>query len=487
MTLVGPPPKSRNPLDPMITDFRNARRSTVPFPPGATSLDPLRARRMLKDPLRLLLDGYREFGPVFTLRLLTSNVIVLLGPEANHHLLVSNAANFSWRDGSMGNLVPLLGDGLLTIDGEFHRSSRRIMLPAFHRERIIGAYGVIAEEIAAAHEQWRADQPIDLYHWTRRLALRIAMRALFGLDPDAPEVRGAELADLFEKALSFFSLEMPAQMLRGPRTPYARMQAARRRLDDAIFGEIARRRRSGERGEDLMSLLLDASTEDGVRLDDQHVRDEVMTLLFAGHDTTTSTVSFLFYELARNPGWGERLRAELLEALGGRAPGAEDLMGERLPLLEQVIDETLRLYPAAWVGPRRSIAPFEVCGVRMPGGAPVLYSSWASHHLPGVWEQPFRFRPERFDAAGRAALAKGQYVPFGGGSRQCIGMRFGQLEIRAIVSAIVARFDLELAPGYQLRVRQAPTIGPEGGLPMLTREPGRGGLVGAGEPAGARG
>jgi cytochrome P450 len=203
------------------------------------------------------------------------------------------------------------------------------------------------------------------------------------------------------------------------------------------------------------------------------VRDEVMTLLFAGHDTTTSTVAFLFYELARNPRWAQRLRREREQAIGAGPPAAEDLMGERLPLLEQVIDETLRLYPAAWVGPRRSIAPFEVCGVRAPGGAPVLYSSWASHHLPDVWEQPFAFRPERFDEAGRAAMAKGQYVPFGGGSRQCIGMRFGQLEIRAIVSAILARFELELAPGYRLTVRQAPTIGPQGGLAMYTRAPHR--------------
>jgi cytochrome P450 len=263
-------------------------------------------------------------------------------------------------------------------------------------------------------------------------------------------------------------------MLRGPRTPWSRMQRAKRQLDEVIFAEIARRRVAGERGEDLMSLLLDARDEDGEQLTDRQVRDEVMTLLFAGHDTTTSTIAFLFYELAAHPEWADRLREEQREVLGDRPPPAAELMGETLPLLEQVLDETLRRYPPAWVGPRRSIEPFEVCGVRVPGGAPVLYSSWVSHHLPDVWDDPFAFRPERFAAESRARLALGQYVPFGAGSRTCIGMRFGQLEIRAIVSAILSRFALELSGDYVLRVRQQPTIGPAAGMPMVIRDAGAG-------------
>ncbi len=345
MTLQGPPTPSANPLAPMLTDIRNARRSNVPFPPGLTSFDPRRGHQILTDPLRLMLDGYRRFGPVYSMRLLTSNVVVLLGGEPNHHLLVSNAANFSWRDGAMGNLIPLLGDGLLTIDGEFHRRSRRIMLPAFHRARILASFAVIDQETSAAVQRWRAGQAIDLYWWTRRLALRIAMRALFGFEPDDPEVRRADLASLFEQGLSFYSYDVPVQMLRGPRTPWSHMQRARTRLDEVIFAEIARRRQSLQRGEDLMSLLLDACDEDGEQLSDRQVRDEVMTLLFAGHDTTTSTIAFLFYELARDPQWFRALRQEQLDVLGRRPPRAEELIGETLPLLEQVIDETLRRYP----------------------------------------------------------------------------------------------------------------------------------------------
>jgi cytochrome P450 len=437
-------------------------RTDVPFPPGDTSPSLRRTRRFLLYPLPLLLDAYERFGPVFTLRLFHGNSVFMLGPEANHYMTVSHASNFSWRDGHMGDLTPLLGDGLLTIDGEFHRRSRRIMLPAFHHEAIAGALQTMNSEIDRALDQWHADQRIDIYHWTRRLALRIAMRALFGFDPDAAGTK-TDMARMFEQGLGFWSRDYWLQILRGPGTPFAQMQQARRALDRVIFDEIAERRRTGARGHDVLSLLLDASDEDGESLNDQQIRDEVMTLLFAGHDTTTSTVAFMFYELARHPD----VLASLRDEQRGELPGAKQLMSGELRLLEMVMDETLRLYPPAWVGARKSIEPFEFAGVPVPGRAYVNYSSWASHHLPHVFPEPKKFRPERFEPEAKARLPKGAYVPFGGGSRICIGMRFGQLEVKAIASALIRRFDIELEPGYKLRIRQMPTIGPRGGVPLI--------------------
>jgi cytochrome P450 len=217
-----------------------------------------------------------------------------------------------------------------------------------------------------------------------------------------------------------------------------------------IFAEIGDRRASGERGEDILSLLLDAADEDGNTLSDQQIRDEVMTLLFAGHDTTTATVTFLFHELARAPEWADRAAAS-----------AGDL--------ELCLDETLRLFPPAWVGPRRSLEDFEFAGQTVPAGAFVNYSSWASHRLPDVWDEPDAFRPERFLPEARQRLSKGAYIPFGGGSRTCIGMRFGQQEIRLIARRILRDFRLELAPGHRLKIRQTPTLGPAGGLPVRIR------------------
>ena len=471
MSLQAPPPVAANPIELIARDLRNEWRTPVPYPPGDTSFDLSRAGAMLRNPLPLLLDGYARYGPVYTLRLLSSKVIVLLGPEANHHLLVANQANFSWREGSFANLIPLLGDGLLTIDGDFHRRSRKIMLPVFHHEHIAAALETMTVETEQAMSAWRTGDRVDLYDWTRKLALRIAMRALFGLDPDGPAARSVDAARLFNEALHFYSYDLPVQWLRGPGTPWRRMQRARHELDRLIYSEIATRRRTGERGLDLLSLLLDASDEDGTQLSDRHVRDEVMTLLFAGHDTTTSTVAFMFYELSRHPDVVDRLLTEQAELLGdGQMPTAEQLMRGELAQLEQVLDETLRLYPPAWVGPRRSIEPFEVAGVRCPGGAPMFYSSWASHRLPDVWDDPNAFAPERFAPEAKRALPKGAYVPFGAGPRTCIGMRFGQLEIRVIATALLSRFSYQLGPGYWLRVRQQPTIGPADGLPLIIGE-----------------
>jgi cytochrome P450 len=258
-------------------------------------------------------------------------------------------------------------------------------------------------------------------------------------------------------------------MLRGPGTPWRRMVRARAELDRLIFDEIASRRQTGERGEDILSLLLDASDEEGAALTDRQIRDEVMTLLFAGHDTTTSTVAFLFYELARNPQETAKLIAEQQAVLGDRPPTAAELAGGKLPALDRALEEALRLYPPAWIGPRRSIEPFEFAGHSVPGNVPVNYSSWVSHRLPDVWDRPNDFRPERWLPEARARLPKGAYVPFGGGSRICIGMRFGQLEVKAIATRILSRFELDLTPNFSLRVRQMPTIGPRGGMPMVVR------------------
>jgi cytochrome P450 len=467
VALTAPPPISFNPLSRLSSDLLAERRMEVPFPPGDTSLSLSRTRRFAANPLEVLLEAYERYGPVFTLRIFHGNSVFMIGPEANHFMTVSHAQNFSWREGHMGDLIPLLGDGLLTIDGDYHRRSRRIMLPAFHHEAIAGALSTMATEIERATAGWRDGEAVDLYRWTRRLALRIAMGALFGFDADGARARTDAARD-FEQGLGFWARDYLLQVMRGPGTPFARMQEARRRLDRIIFDEITRRRGT-EEGQDVLSLLLRASDEDGQQLDDQQVRDQVMTLLFAGHDTTTSTIAFMFYELAHHPDVVAGLREEQDRVLDGERPDARMLMSGQLELLEMVQDETLRMYPPAWVGARKAIATYDFAGVKVPAGAYVNYSSWASHHLSHVFPDPFEFRPDRFAPAAKAALPRGAYVPFGAGSRICIGMRFGQLEVKAIASELLRRFDLTLAPGYRLRTRQMPTIGPRDGLPVVVR------------------
>ena len=468
MPLTSPPPlRSYNPFVTLVHDLLDERSATVPFPPGETNPSLTRTRRFADDPLPLLLESYERFGPVFTLRLFHANSVFVLGPESNHYVTVSHASNFLWRTSFFRDLIGFTGDGLLTTDGPFHRDSRHIMLPAFHRERILASLDTMLADTAAALDTLTPGDTIDLYAWTRRLALRIAMRALFGLDPDGPAARSIDAAALFEQTLSFYSRDYALRMLRGPHTPWDRQQRATKALSGLIYTEISRRRATGRRGEDVLSLLIDACDEDGAALTDLQIRDEVMTLLFAGHDTTTSTVAFMLYELAHHPEVVSRLLAEQDSVLAGATPTPEQLMGEGLPYLEMVLDETLRLYPPAWIGPRRSVEPFELHGHSVPGGVFVNYCSWASHRLPDVFPQPDSFQPERFAPDAKAALPRGAYIPFGGGSRTCIGMRFGQLEIRTIATLILSRFSLSLPDDFTLTIRQMPTISPREGLPVM--------------------
>ncbi len=470
-----PPPIDESALRRIGRDVRDELRTLRAherFPPGLADFNVRRTARMVRDPLPILLECYERYGPVFSMRILHGRNVWVLGPEANHHVLVSNARNFLWREGSFGDLIPLLGDGLLTIDGGYHRRARRIMLPAFHRERIAAAADTMVAEAEAALAGWRPGQVVDVYHWARTLAMRVAMRALLGLDPDDGDT-GARAAVEFERALSFYGTDFALRVLRGPGSPWQRMMDARAELDRILYAEIARRRAAGVDDDgDILGMLLAATDEDGSALSDSEVRDQAITLMFAGHDTTTSTVTFLLYELARNPHELAALYAELDELLPAGAPPRLEHLAGGLPRLEMALDETLRLYPPAWIGPRRSVDACEIDGVHIPANSYVNYCSWASHRLPDVFPAPEAFVPERFAPERKAALPKGAYVPFGGGSRTCIGMRFGQMEIRAIVALALQRCRLELQPGRTMTVRQMPTLSPRGGLEMVVRDRG---------------
>jgi cytochrome P450 len=432
------------------------------------SFDLARTRRFVTDPLPILLDCYERFGPIFSLRVFHERFVFMLGPAANHFVLVSRAPNFHWREGDFGQLTPLLGDGLLTIDGDYHRRARRIMLPAFHHESIAAAVDTMVRETQQALDPWQVGQSVDVYHWARELAMRIAMRALLGLDPDDRD-SGARAAYHFERALSFYGTGPFARMHRGPGSAWRRMMASRRVLDEIVYAEIRRRRTGEADAGDILGLLLAARDEDGSGFSDEEIRDQLMTLMFAGHDTSTSTITFLLYELGRHPESLKRVWEEQDQVLAGRAPTPPTLAGG-LPQLDMALDETLRLYPPAWIGPRRAVEAFEFDGHHVPAGAYVAYCSWASHRLPDVFEDPEAFIPERFSPERKAALPKGAYVPFGAGSRTCIGMRFGQLEIKTVATLVLQRFRPAVPAAHSLHVRQMPTLSPEGGLPMALRE-----------------
>jgi cytochrome P450 len=472
VSVQAPEQLSSNPFRRIASDLWGERAITERYPPGPKGFDLALTRDFMRDPLRLMLSLYEEHGPIFSLRLFHMRDVFMLGPAANHYITVSHADNFHWREGGFGDLIPLLGDGLLTIDDAYHDRARRIMMPAFHRERVEASVQTMVEEAGRALDGWQVGETVDVYDWARNLAMRIAMRALFGLDPDDGNT-GASAAHHFERALYWYSTDPWVRVLRGPGTPWRRLNESRAVLDEIILREITSRRGNPDSGRsDILSLLIDSRDEDGSGLSDIEIRDQVMTLLFAGHDTSTSTITFMLYELARNPGALAKLCEEQDRVLGGDPPSAEHAGGAGLPYLELVLDETLRLYPPAWIGPRRAMRAFEFEGCEVPARAYLNYSSWASHRIPEVFPQPEAFIPERFERERKAALPKGAYVPFGGGQRICIGKRFGQTEVRIVATMLLQRFAMELRGGHTMSIRQMPTLSPRGGLEMVVRERG---------------
>lgn len=442
-------------------ELRTRRRGAT-LPPGSHWPSARHTHMALADPLGLLIDHQRRFGPVFTVRVMHDPIVWVIGPEANHHVLVSDFDAFEWRHGYFSDLWPLLGDGLLNIDGPYHRAMRRLLLPAFHRERVEASVATMVEEAGRAADALEGTRRLEVYAWTRQLALRIALRALLGIDPRGG--RQVELAHAFEQALSLHGHTFFVQLLRGPGTPYNVSLKARAVLDRLIREELAERRARGEPGPGTLGLLLAATDEHGAPLTDDEIRDQAITLLFAGHDTTTATFTFLLYELGRAPAARERVERELDAVLGARDPAPADLDGTALPELERALSETLRRYPPAWVGPRRSVRDVEICGVQVPAGVVVQYSSWATHHLPEVFEDPLAFVPDRFLPEAAAALPRGAYIPFGGGSRMCLGKRFGQYELRTLAAVLLRRLRFAPDPAGTLKVVTTPTLGPAGGL-----------------------
>jgi cytochrome P450 len=464
-----PPPKqlSANPvirvLDDVSAEVKVRARGT--YPPGPQSFSFGRTLQAARDPLPLLLSLYEEHGPIFSARLLHHPVIFMIGPEANHFITVAHPENFHWRESSFGDLIPLLGDGLLTIDGDYHDRAREIMMPAFHREQVAASVAAMVAEATVAIGRLQAGQVVDVYEWMRGLAMRIAMRALLGLDPDEAG-KGAAAADHFERALGFYGIDFHLRLLRGPGSPWSKMVASRAVLDRIVYDEIAQRRGNPDPGRmDILSLLVGVRDEAGEGFTDKEIRDQVMTLMFAGHDTSTSTLTFMLHELARHPDVVAGLCEEQDRVLGGEAPDIDRLERE-MPYLEMVLDEILRLYPPAWIGPRRAVRDFEFNGHRVARGAYVNYCSWASHRLPEVFPEPEAFIPARFSRERKAALPRGAYVPFGGGRRICIGKRFGQIEVKLVATMLLQRLRLDAMPGRTMTVRQMPTLSPRGGLPM---------------------
>jgi cytochrome P450 len=442
------------------------RATALPLQPGGLFGIPA-LLRFTRDPLRFLTSMAQADGEIVHYRLARRDVYLLKHPELVREVLVTRQHEFAKGEG-LRWARRFLGDGLLTSEGERHTRQRRLAQPAFHRQRI-AAYGeVMVAHAAAARDRWQDGQEVWLDREMVRLTLAIAGRTLFGADTEAlsGEVGGAltDIMRLFPRFANPFAFVLNAL----PLPANARYERARRRLDSIVYRLIEEGRRDGRDRGDLLSMLMMARDEDGgPGMTDVQLRDEVMTLLLAGHETTANALGWTLHLLAHNPEVEARLHHELDDVVGPRLPTVEDL--PRLGYAERVLAEGMRLFPPAWAIGRRALRDQELGAARVPADALVLSSPWLMHRDPRFFPEPLRFDPDRFTPEARAARPKLAYFPFGAGARGCIGEAFAWMEGVLVLATLAQRWSLRAAPGHPVEPHALITLRPRYGLRMTAR------------------
>ncbi|MBC8162046.1 MAG: cytochrome P450, partial [Roseiflexaceae bacterium] len=372
--------------------------------------------------LNFLSNLQREYGDIVAFRVGPEQLLLVSRPEWIAEVLVNQQRKFTKSMGLQA-AKRVIGEGLLTSEGEFHLRQRRLVQPAFHRQRIASYAATMVEYAAQTRQRWQHGATIDLDHEMTQLTLAIVGKTLFDAEvgSEAAQIGTAmnELMLLFPLAtLPFYKRieHLPVPMI-------MRGNAASATLDRLMYRLIAERRASGEDRGDLLSMLLLAQDDqDGGGMSDQQVRDEALTLFLAGHETTANLMIWTFYLLAQHGTVRAQLEAEIDTVLGRRLPSFEDV--PQLPFTRQVIAESMRLYPPAWVVGRRAISDAQLGDYTIPAGSTVLTSQWVVHHDPRWFPDPLRFDPTRWTPEAQAARPKFRYFPFGGGTRLCIGEQF---------------------------------------------------------------
>ena len=437
-----------------------------------------------RDRLGMLLGVGRQYGPVVGLRFLTTRAFLLTDPEDIKHLLVDNHRNYLKGYGVQA-LKPTLGEGLLTSEDEFHKRQRRLVQPAFHRRRI-EAYAEIMARYADEHMQgWRDGHEIDLHEEMMRLTMVIVARCLFDADVsrDAAHL-GKAISDLIEQ-FDFNRIGPIGQFINRFDRKLIREREQRLRVLDELLYDLIRTRRAEDTDHgDLLSMIVNAQDGEAAAgeakgMTDKQVRDELITLFIAGHETTAIALTFTFYLLAQHPEVEAKLLAELDSVLGAPAEGAElgapgtetarlpteeDLA--RLPYTRQVFAEAMRLYPPAFAVARTARGDDLIRGYRIRKGDSILASQWVTHRDPQLWTDPERFDPERFAPAAEAGRPKFAYFPFGGGPRRCVGEPFAWMEGHLLLATIAHRYRMRVQPGYALELEPRVTLRPRQGMPM---------------------
>ncbi len=420
-------------------------------------------------PLATLLEAAREGGDVARIELASERFYLLSNPEHVRHVLQENPRNYVK---GYDKVTVLLGNGLVLSEGAFWRKQRRLMQPAFHRKRLAGFAEAMVEETATMLDGWEARAsagvPFDVAMEMTLLTQRIIVKTMFGGDVGE---EGERIARAFETALKGIDTRflIPLWMTRLPLPANRRFERALSTIDEAVQRIIRERRRKGQGdGDDLLGMLMGARDEEtGEGMSDRQIRDEVTTIYLAGHETTAVTLAWAWYLLSKSPGIARGVREEVGRVLGDRTPGIEDL--KDLTYTRTVLDETLRLYPAAWMVSRKAVGEDEIGGYPIPAGQKIILSPYVTHRREELWPNPKGFDPDRFTPGNGDGRPRFAYFPFGGGPRLCIGQNFALMEATLVVAMVMQRYRLDLVPGRTVAPNPKGTLRPRPGVWMTPR------------------
>ncbi|MGB7926245.1 MAG: cytochrome P450 [Pyrinomonadaceae bacterium] len=422
-----------------------------------------------RDALNFLQRAASEYGDIVYFRMGPQDVFFLNHPDYVRDVLVTHHQNFI-KGRALQRAKRLLGEGLLTSEGEFHRRQRRLAQPAFHRQRVASYAAMMTDRAARTRDRWHDGETLDISHEMMRLTLAIVGQTLFDADvEDEAQEIGQALTDVMN-LFSVLLLPFSEYLDKLPLPQTRRFHKARARLDATVYRMIEERRRSGADRGDLLSMLLLAQDEEGNtgHMTDEQVRDEALTIFLAGHETTSNALTWTWYLLSQHPEVETKLHAEIDAVLGSRLPQADDV--PRLRYTEMVLAESMRLYPPAWALGRLAINDYEVGGYVVPAHSLVLLSQYVAHRDPRYFTDPTRFDPERWTPEARESRPQYSYFPFGGGPRRCIGEGFAWMEGILLIATLAQRFSLRLVPNHPVALQPVITLRPKHGMKMTIKK-----------------
>jgi len=423
---------------------------------------PLAAR----NPLDVFSRWAKDYGDIFYYRAGWIHVYFLNHPELIESVLVRNYQNFL-KDRVIQNSRWLFGDGLLTSEGEHWKRQRRLSQPSFHREKIASYATVMTSYTEQMLSRWRDGAVVDIHQEMMRLTLRIVVRALFNVEAEeTEEISGA--VNVMMRYSSGARMILPPFFRQLPLPGMFEFRSAVDKLNKSVYKIIRLRRRNAQETGDLLSMLMEARDEDGGQMNDKQLRDEVMTFLLAGHETTALALSWGWYLLSQNLQAQRELQQEVDRVLEGRLPNLSDLSS--LGCAERVIKESMRLYPPAWAVARQVIKDSELSGYRIPAGTNVVMSQWVMHRDSRFFSDPETFDPNRWLTEQCQRLPKFAYFPFGGGPRQCIGASFAMMEALLLLTTIAGKFHVHPLGGDPVVPLPSFTLRPREGIRVALEE-----------------